>query len=263
MERQVVDDIGHRGWRTQPCVRRVGALACLAAVLSGTGQAGAAAASDQRGFVSDGIAGGLYFQRCEAGGPSATQVVLKDRSPGGVLTAGLVEVRRAMADGARPVYVEFRGTFSGAGSGTGATAQQFYRAIGHVASCSAAPPLASGVRLLAEGTQPAWRLQATPEGTRLDQVGRKPVQFSAVKLSTAGTTRANIADSTNSTNSTKPADSATKARTYLAAASPGGQRLQIDITEQACNDSAAESAFGARAIAQWGEQRLEGCAARF
>ena len=39
--------------------------------------------------------------------------------------------------------------------------------------------------------------------------------------------------------------------------------MRVEVTEQACNDSAAESAFGARVIAQWGEHRLEGCAARF
>lgn len=225
-------------------VQRAGArLALLSAALLSGGAAGAATPADQRGFVSDGIAGGLYFQRCEAAGPSATQVLLHDKSPGGVLTAGLGEVRRSMLGADRPVYVEFRGAFPGDGAGQAATALQFYRAIGHVASCSAVQPPASGVRLLAEGTQPAWRLQATPTGTRLERVGQKPVQFAPAKLTTT--------------------DAATKARTYVAAAASGGARMQLDVTEQACNDSAAESAFGARVVAQWGEQRLEGCAARF
>jgi uncharacterized membrane protein len=224
--------------------RRAGAHSVLwVAALLGSGAAVAAPPADQRGFVSDGIAGGLYFQRCESGGPSARQVVLQDKSPGGVLTTGLAEVRRAMLDADRPVYVEFRGTFAGDGAGQVATASQFYRAIGHVATCSAMPPLPAGVRLLAEGTQPAWRLQATPAGARLERVGHAPVQFSPVKAAAA--------------------DAATKARSYVTAAVAGGARMRLDVIEQACTDGAAESAFGARVVAQWGEQRLEGCAARF
>ena len=218
-------------------------LVALTVALLGISTAGAATPTDQRGFVSDGIAGGLYFQRCEAGGPSPTQVLLHDKSPGRVLTAGLGEVRRAMLGADRPVYVEFRGAYAGDAAGQEATALQFYRAVGHVASCSAVQPPASNVRLLAEGTQPAWRLHATPAGTRLERVGQKPLQFASAKLTTT--------------------DAATKARTYVAAATSGGTRMQLDVTEQACNDSAAESAFGARVIAQWGEQRLKGCAVRF
>ncbi|KNZ34059.1 MAG: hypothetical protein AD742_01075 [Methylibium sp. NZG] len=244
-------------WQARPPAPRAGTSVCLVVALLTAGAAGAAPASDQRGFVADGIAGGLYFQRCEAGGPAATQVLLKDQSPGGLLMAGLSEVRRSMSDADRPVYVEFRGTFVAGASGQGATVQQFYRAIGHVDACSAAPPMVSGVRLLAEGTQPAWRLQATPAGTRLEQVGRKPVVFSVAKLAPV---KLNAATTTTTATATA---TAVKARTYLAAAPTGGQPLKIDITEQACNDTAAESAFGARVVAQWGEQRLEGCAARF
>lgn len=225
--------------------------AVWAAALLGSGAALAAPPTDQRGFVSDGIAGGLYFQRCEAGGPSARQVLLQDKSPGGVLTAGLAEVRRAMLDADRPVYVEFRGTFAGDGPGHVATASQFYRAIGHVATCSAMPALPAGVRLLAEGTQPAWRLQATPAGTRLERVGHAPVQFAPVSATASAPVKAGAPDV------------ATKARSYVTAAVAGGTRMRLDVSEQACTDGAAESAFGARVIAQWGEQRLEGCAARF
>ena len=222
---------------------RAGArLVLVSAVLWGPGMAGAATPTDQRGFVSDGIAGGLYFRPCEAGGPSAKQVLLQDKSPGSVLTVGLGEVRRAMLDADRPVYVEFRGDTVG----QVATARQFYRAIGHVATCSTMPAPAAGVRLLAEGTQPAWRLVATRAGTRLERIGSKPVQFAPVKPVKLAT-----------------ADAATKARSYTTAAVSGGTRMRLDVTEQACTDGAAESAFGARVIAHWGEQRLEGCAARF
>ncbi len=211
----------------------IGSACCCAGV------AGAATPSDERGFVTDGIAGGLYFQRCEAGGPAATQVLLHDQSPGAMLTAGINEVRRARLDAERPLYVEFRGEMAG----KAATVQQFHRAIGHVSSCTALPALPSGVRLHAEGTQPAWRLQATPAGMRLERVGHKPVQFAPMKL-TAVT-------------------AAGKARSFQATTLPVGARMQVDVTEQPCNDTAAESAFGARVTAQWGEQRLEGCAARF
>lgn len=203
------------------------------------GAASAATPSDQRGFVTDGIAGGLYFQRCEAGGPAATQVLLHDQSPGALLTAGIGEVRRARLDAERPLYVEFRGE----GAGNTATVRQFHRAIGHVSSCTALPALPSGLRLHAEGTQPAWRLQATPAGMRLERVGSEPVLFAPLKLTGV--------------------DASRKARSFQAAARPGGALLRVDVTEQPCNDNAAESAFGARVTAQWGGQRLEGCAARF
>ena len=237
--------IPSQGWQSWhgagvPATLRPAARSAVwAALLLGSGVAVAAPQADQRGFVSDGIAGGLYFQRCEAGGPSTTQVVLQDQSPGGVLTAGLAEVRRAMLDPDRPVYVEFRGDVAA----RLATVRQFYRAIGHADSCTAVLPPVGGVRLLAEGTQPAWRLQATLAGTRLERVGHKPVLFAPVNLT--------------------PSDATSKARRYQADPVAGGERMRLDLTEQPCNDSAAESAFGARVVAQWGGQRLEGCAVRF
>jgi uncharacterized membrane protein len=250
--------LGRQSWHgagvpamLQPAARS----AVWAALLLGSGAAVAAPSADQRGFVSDGIAGGLYFQRCEAGGPSARQVLLQDKSPGGVLTAGLAEVRRAMLDADRPVYIEFRGTFTGDQPGQVATASQFYRAIGHVATCSAMPPTPAGVRLLAEGTQPAWRVLATPAGTRLERVGHAPVQFAPVKAPVAAPVSAQA--------KVGATDGTAKARSYVTAAVSGGTRMRLDVTEQACTDGAAESAFGARVVAQWGEQRLEGCAARF
>ena len=214
----------------------MGALLCVGAACATTPSV---KSSDLRGFVSDGIAGALLFQRCEAGGPAATQMLLRDKSAGSLLIAGIGEVRRARQDADQPLYVEFRGDVEE----KGATALQFYRAIGHVTSCTSLPAVQSGVQLLAEGTQPAWRLQATPAGTRLERVGHKPVRFAPIKLT------AN--------------DSAAKARSYQAAAVAGGERMSLELTEQACNDNAAEAAFGARVTAQWGAQRLEGCAARF
>lgn len=215
------------------------AMAVLSVALAATGAAGAAPSSEQRGFVSDGIAGGLLFQRCDATGPSTTQVMLLDKSPGNVLTTGIGEVRQVMRDPDRPLYVEFRGE----AVGDKLAARQFHRAIGHVTSCTAAPALASGVRLFAQGGQPAWRLQSSMAGARLEVVGQKPLQFRAVSLTTF--------------------DSAKRVRNFTAAALPGGTAMRLELTEQACNDSGAEAAYGARVVAQWGTQRLEGCAARF
>lgn len=211
---------------------------CLVA-LSCASAASAAEPSDQRGFVSDGIAGGLLFQRCDGAGPLATQVLLQDKSPGNALSAGIEEVRQVMLAPERPIYVEFRGE----AAGKNMTVRQFQRAIGHVASCAAAPAVQAGVRLFAQGGQPTWRLQSSPAGARLELVGKKPLQFQPVSLKAVDTTK--------------------RVRSFTAAAAPGGATLRLELTEQACNDIGSETAYGARVVAQLGEQRLEGCAARF
>jgi uncharacterized membrane protein len=205
-----------------------------------TATAAAAAATEQRGFVVDGIAGGLLFQRCTAAGPAQTYLMLKDKSPDAVLTAGIGEVRRVMRESERPLFVEFKGDVAG----TTVTARQFQRAIGHVASCEAAPAaLPSSVQLFAEGAQPAWRLQSTASGARLEVVGKKAVQFKAVSLTAA--------------------DAAKKTRSFSTKASEGSAAMRLELVEQACNDTGSETAYGAKLVAQWGDQRFEGCAARF
>lgn len=212
----------------------------LSLMLSVGGAAGAAAPTDQRGFVSDGIAGGLLFQRCDAAGPAPTYLMLQDKSPSGVLTAGIGEVRRVMRDSERPLYVEFRGDTAG----TTITARQFQRAIGHVDSCATAPPvLPATLRLFAEGAQPAWRLLSSPAGARLEVVGKKPVQFRPVSLTAS--------------------DTAKKARSFTTKSPNGGSPMWLELVEQACNDTSSETAYGARVVAQVGDQRFEGCAARF
>jgi uncharacterized membrane protein len=195
--------------------------------------------SDQRGFVSEGIAGALLFQRCDAASPSEKLMLVLDKSPGNALTAGVGEVRQVMHDPDRPLYVEFRGE----AAGDKLTVRQFHRAIGHVASCAAAPALPAGVRLLVQGGQPAWRLQSSPSGARLEVVGKKALQFEPMSLTTF--------------------DTAKRVRTFTAMPLPGGAPMRLVLTEEACNDSGSETAYGARAVAQWGTQRMEGCAARF
>ena len=220
--------------------RLSGSAVLLAILLSAGRTAGAAASTDQRGFVSDGIAGGLLFLRCDAAGPAPAYLMLQDKSPDGVLTAGIGEVRRVMRDADRPLYVEFRGDTAG----TTITARQFQRAIGHVDSCATAPPvLPATLRLFAEGAQPAWRLLSSPAGARLEVVGKKPVQFRPVSLTTSDTTK--------------------KARSFTTKSPSGGSPMRLELVEQACNDTSSETAYGARVVAQVGDQRFEGCAARF
>ena len=201
--------------------------------------ASAAPGADQRGFISDGVAGGLLFQRCNAAGQAAPEVLLFDKTPAGALRAGVSEVRQVMLEPDRPLYVEFRGE-----QGERAvTARQFQRAIGHVATCAAAPAaLAADVGLFAEGRSPAWRLQSSPAGVRLEVVGAKSVQFKAVSLT--------------------PAIATNGARKFTATAVTGAT-MRLELTEQTCGDSRSETAYGARVVLHLGERLMEGCAARF
>jgi uncharacterized membrane protein len=222
--------------------RRVPRLAAAASslLLVCAGAAVAAAPSEQRGFVSDGLPGGLLFERCDASGAAARPMILDDKSPGRAVTAAVVEVRQLMLDPGRPLYVEFRGEADGKGV---MLARRFQRAIGHVASCAAAPALPPSVRLFVEGGEPAWRLQSSPAGARLDMVGKKPLQFQPIAMTGS--------------------EAAGKTRSFVAAPVGTGVQMRLELTEAACTASGSETAYGARVVAQLGEQRLEGCAARF
>lgn len=228
-----VHSIGYR--RVPRSAAAVGSLLLVCA-----GAAAGANPSEQRGFVSDGLPGGFLFQRCDAAGPSARPMILDDKSPGRAVTAAVVEVRQLMLDPGRPLYVEFRGEADGKGL---MRARQFQRAVGHVASCAEAPTLPANVRLFVEGGEPAWRLQSSSAGARLDVVGKKPLQFQPVAMTGSAT--------------------AGKTRSFVAAPVGGGVQMRLELTEAACTASASETAYGARVVAQLGEQRLEGCAARF
>ena len=210
----------------------------IAALLVGL-PAGAAAGADQRGFVTEGVAGRLLFQRCDASGLAPQPMPLNDKTPGRGLGAGIDAVRQVRLDPDRPLYVEFRGE----ANASLVTALQFQRAIGHVASCTGAPASpAAGVRVLAEGRKPAWRLLATASTTRLEVAGAKPVEFAAASTLSAG---------------------GAAARSFTAKAGQGGTALRFELTEQPCSDNRSETSYGAQIMATVGERRLEGCAARF
>jgi len=219
------------------------ALRCAAAVALAWGACGPALAStapEQRGFVSDGVAGSLVFQRCQPDGRLAGGLVVQDRTPGQALSAGIAEVQQVRHDADQPLYVEFRGEVVG----KVVTARRFLRAIGHVQGCRAAQAaMQAEIRLMAQGSGPAWRLLATPEGTHLEFPGARPLKFSAIRPEAVGH------------------DARVRRLTAAAVQSPGV--LNIELTEQPCNDMAAETAYGARAVATLGPRRFEGCAARF
>lgn len=214
------------------------AAALSAALLLGL-PAGAATVSDQRGFITEGVAGRLLFQRCNASELAPQPLPLNDKTPARALGAGIDAVRLVRLEPDVPLYVEFRGETTA----SLVTAVQFQRAIGHVASCTAAPASPpAGVNVIAQGVQPAWRLQWSPASARLEVVGKKPVQFRPVSSTS---------------------DPATKARSFVATSATGGAQMRLEIVEQTCTDSGSETAYGARAVAQLGTRRLEGCAARF
>lgn len=215
-------------------------LGSAALLISMPGFAAPATPPNQRGFVSDGVAGGLVFQRCDAAQPVAQALMLLDKTAGHALGIGIGAVREVMLDPTRPLYVEFRGD----ALGSLMTARQFQRAIGHVPSCAAAPPaLPEQVNVLAVGGMPAWRLQATPASARLEVVGARPARFSGV--------------------ASHAADAGTPIRKFSAKSIDGGATIQLELVEQPCNDLQAETAYGARVVARLGERLLQGCAARF
>lgn len=200
----------------------------------------AAGPSDQRGFVREGVAGRLLFQRCAAARPAEQWLALNDGTPDRALLAGIEQVRQVTQDGGdgeRALYVEFNGELTG----TLMEVRRFQRVIGHVADCAAAPAaMPASVRLHAEGGLPAWRLRVTPTGTKLEEPGAKPVRFT-----------------------TLTAAAGASPRRYKAMPLSGGTTMQVELTEQPCLDDRSETAYAARVVVQIGERRLEGCAARF
>ena len=229
-------------WRraVRSCVSTSWGAVLVPAVLLISASAGAATTTvDQRGFVTEGMAGRLVFQRCEANKLAPQLLALNDKTTALALRAGLEVVWQQRRDVDRPIYVEFRGETTG----SLVTARQFQRAIGHVETCIAAPAApAQGVRVLAEGRLPAWRLLATSSGTRLEIKGAKPLLFPAALLTAADDKQV---------------------RNLAAKATQGGDTLRLSLTEKTCSDEGSETAYGAQAVVQLGGRRFEGCAARF
>jgi len=229
---------GRAGGRTS-----LSALLCAAAVALAWGACGPALAStapEQRGFLSDGVAGVMLFQRCEAGGRLGAPRVLQDRTPGLVLSAGIAAVQQVRLDADRPLYVEFAGEVAG----RAVNARLFRRAVGHLDDCNAVPARAAPrVLLSAYGNTPPWRVLAAPGGTQLDVPGAKPLRFLAPQPAAGG------ADPT--------------VRMLKARPMRGADELRIEVTDQLCEDAASESAYGARVRITLGQRTLEGCAERF
>ncbi len=194
----------------------------------------AASPSLQRGFITIEPANGQWlFTACG----TRAAVALVDRTPGNSLTEVVAEVRKAMLDRARGVFVEFRGW----ADERKAVAQRFFRALGYVADCQSAPAnIRSTARLWASGNEPSWRFDATRKRATLT-VGSATLHFPASAFE-----RANAGSYEGKTEAA---------------------RLRFEIVEQPCLDTMAEAGFGAQAVVrltQGGKTRtLKGCAARF
>lgn len=219
--------------------RRCASAIRTAVALAALGASAAAVAADLRGFVSNGPEGLLLFQACNGAQLSQRTMKVDDKTPDEALTAGTVAVREIMLDSGRPLYVEFRADVSG----PVATARQFQRAIGHVATCAAAPKEAAATRLLASGEDPPWRFVATATAARLEAPGARPVRFPGAPF------KASAADG--------------KARVYDAWSPQDGGTIRIEFVEEMCSDGRSETAYGARVTLRYGSRSFEGCAARF
>lgn len=189
-----------------------------------------------RGFVQTGDASGIWtLRRCG----TAVDVPIKDRTPGDSLTVGIAEVKRAMQDPRRGVWVEFQGT----ASNTEAVAKHLWRVLGHVSDCAKAPRnVADDAKLWAVGNEPSWLLVVRGKVATFTRFGRERLALPAPELTPQA-----------------------PRRKYEASA--GTTRLTIEIDETPCLDTMAEAAYGARVTAtvreKRGVQTLQGCAARY
>ncbi len=221
-------------------------LKTLLSVLSvlGVGAAHAAPPVGEplQGFVSEETLPGLLtFRRCQAGKLVPRPYLVEDTTANRSVLAGVMAVRETQMDRERPLYVEFHGHLSD----KLVKAQRFERAIGFVENCAAALQVGTvDAVLFAEGMNPvSWRFVSNAAGARLLAMGAKPIRFAAKDFSAP------------------VVDGATKI--YDAWSRLDGGSIRVEITEQACVDPSAETAFGARAVVRSGSRVFEGCAARF
>jgi uncharacterized membrane protein len=189
-----------------------------------------------RGFVQTGDASGIWtLRRC---GDTA-EVPIRDQTQGDALTVAVAEVRRAMQDSRRGVFVEFQGIVTR----DQAIAKRLWRVLGYVADCAKAPDnVAADATLWASGNEPAWRLVVRGKIATFTRFGFERVSFSAAALTPQ-----------------------VPRRSYQA--QTGSTKLTLEIDEQICLDPPAEAAYGARVTATVSEkgktQTLQGCAARY
>jgi uncharacterized membrane protein len=223
-------------WRLQLAL----ALACvLSSGLLPRASVAAEPADDAliRGFVQTGDASGIWtLRRCG----TEADVPIKDQTPGDALTVAVADVKRAMQDSRRGVWVEFQGTASNAG----AVAKRLWRVLGHVVDCAKAPRnVADDAKLWASGNEPSWLLVVRGKVATFTRFGRERLSLPARDLTPQA-----------------------PRRKYQARA--GTTLLTIEIDETLCLDTMAEAAYGARVSATVREkgkaaQTLQGCAARY
>jgi uncharacterized membrane protein len=193
-------------------------------------------ASLVRGFIQTGDASGIWtLRRC---GDTA-DLPVKDQTPGDSLTVAVAEIKRAMQDQRRGVFVEFHGTITA----RQAVAKRLWRVLGYVADCAKGPQnVPADARFWASGSEAAWRLIARGKTATFTRFGHEQLSFAAPSFWPQ-----------------------LPRRTYRAQAD--STTLTIEVEEQVCLDTLAETAYGARVTATVREkgqtQFLRGCAARF
>lgn len=225
---------------SRPPMNRLRVLAPVPMLFAMALASSAGTAAELRGFASLGLKGLILFQPCEGRKLAPRTLKVEDATPEAALTAGIDDVRKIMLESGRPLYVEFRADVTG----LTATARQFQRALGTVATCDNAPTdIAAATRLWAAGEDPAWRFVVTSGGAQLERPGQKPVRFPASAFAApAGLSSSRVIDAWS------PQD---------------GGSIRLELTEELCSDGRSESAFGARATLRYGSATYEGCAARF
>ncbi|HQR55482.1 MAG TPA: hypothetical protein PLW72_05795, partial [Burkholderiaceae bacterium] len=120
---------------SRPPMNRLRVLAPVPMLFAMALASSAGTAAELRGFASLGLKGLILFQPCEGRKLAPRTLKVEDATPEAALTAGIDDVRKIMLESGRPLYVEFRGDVAG----LTATARQFQRALGTVATCDNAP----------------------------------------------------------------------------------------------------------------------------
>jgi len=198
--------------------------------------AGAPGESLVRGFVQTGDTSGIWtLRRCG----DALDVPIKDKTPADALTVAVAEIKRATQDPRRGVFVEFQGAVSR----DEAVAKRLWRVLGYVVDCSKAPDnVAADAKFWAGGNEPSWRLVVRGKQATLTRFGREHLEFAAPPFTP------------------QPARRSYEAQT-------GSTWLRIEIDEELCLDTMAETAYGARVTAtvreKGSKQALQGCGARY
>jgi uncharacterized membrane protein len=174
------------------------------------------------------------FRACLGSGGKArladVGLPIVDATPAGAVLAAVQQRGQQSIDARRGVYVEFSGYVENGR----VSATELQRALGWVASCGERPAnVAVDARVWASGNEPSWSMTVDGSGATL----RTPDRTLRI-----------------------PGDALQSAGTVVSwDGVHAGQRLRIELTLVACQDTMAEASFGRTAVMAYGGALYRGC----